>query len=71
MPLTIPKAKQALTEAIKKNRSVENAFLSIISDSAVIQTGEDISKIAKAALLICHSDKQGNQDADELGLHKF
>ena len=66
VPLNITEAKQALTEAINKSPSVEDAFLSIISDSAVIQTGQDISKIAKAALLIYHSDKKGNQDSDEL-----
>jgi hypothetical protein len=60
------KAKKIFSTELGKKSPPETAFLSIISTSKEVRSGKDISQLAKAALRIVHSDKQGTQHADEL-----
>ena len=69
MAMTITKAKAALKEKLAEDttaQAVEQAFLQVVKSNTEITSGDDISKITKAALLLTHSDKTNDENAEEL-----
>ena len=69
MAMTITQAKDALQNEINPKATaaeVEKAFIKVVNNNNNIKSGDDISKITKAALLLTHSDKIKDENAEEL-----
>ena len=69
MAMTITEAKAALQNEINGKSAaaeVEKAFIKVVNNNKNITSGDDISKITKAALLLTHSDKTKDENAEEL-----